>query len=112
MSSTPRDTDSDTITKSDTYTASDTVAPLVFKIHGMDCAEEVAILKRAFAPHVTLGRTKNRAGGDLVRRLVETLESPSPMTMHVDSLTMFESRLTPGGARYESILTAPLASVD
>ncbi len=66
--------------------------------------------RRAFTPHIALGRTKNRAGGALVARLVETLDGPSPMTMRVESLTLFESRLSASGARYCSVLGAPLRS--
>ncbi len=65
--------------------------------------------RRTFTPHITLGRTKNRAGGVLGKRLVETLDSPSPMKMRVESLTLFESRRAPAGAKYTSLLNAGLA---
>ncbi|MCH7872706.1 MAG: RNA 2',3'-cyclic phosphodiesterase [Planctomycetes bacterium] len=63
--------------------------------------------RRAFTPHITLGRAKNRAGGALVARLVDTMAGPPPMTMQVKSLTVFESRLSPSGARYHAVSTAP-----
>ncbi len=63
--------------------------------------------RRAFTPHITLGRAKSRAGEALVARLAETLNGPSPMTMRVKSLTVFESRLSPSAARHHALLTAP-----
>lgn len=65
--------------------------------------------RRAFTPHITLGRTRNRAGGTLVAIAVETLDGPPPMTFRVQSVTLFESELTPRGARYARVLSAPLA---
>jgi 2'-5' RNA ligase len=65
--------------------------------------------RRAFTPHITLGRAKNPAGGALLANVVETLDGPPPMTFRVQSLTLFESELTPAGARYSCVLNAPLA---
>ena len=70
---------------------------------------EFAPQRRAFTPHITLGRTRNRAGGALLAKIVERLDGPPPMTFRVQSLTLFESTLTPDGARYARVLSAPLA---
>lgn len=65
--------------------------------------------RRAFTPHITLGRPKSRAGGALVARLVETMDGPPAMKMRVKSLTLFGSRRSPSGSQYVPMLKAPLA---
>ena len=55
---------------------------------------------RRFHPHVTLGRSKNPAGGDVLRRVLEEVSAPTTPTMTVDEIVLFESRLAPGGAQY------------
>lgn len=39
-----------------------------FKITGMDCADEVAVLKSAIGPHVGAGRSRRDSGRDHGRR--------------------------------------------
>jgi 2'-5' RNA ligase len=58
--------------------------------------------RRAFRPHVTVGRV---ARGARVRD--GALEPPPALTFHVPSMTLYRSRSVRGGARYEE-----LASVD
>ena len=65
--------------------------------------------RRAFSPHITLGRARNRAGGTLLANVIETLAGPRPVTFRVKSLTLFKSELSPAGARYASVMSAPLA---
>jgi 2'-5' RNA ligase len=58
---------------------------------------------RPFHPHLTLGRFRGptrRSDGDAFRGfIVET-----PALVHVEHVTMYESRLTPRGPRYEPLL--------
>ncbi len=58
--------------------------------------------RRAFRPHVTVGRVARDA-----RVSASALEPPPQLTFHVPSMTLYRSRSVRGGARYEH-----LASVD
>jgi len=55
---------------------------------------------RAFHPHVTLGRGKSPAGGDVMRRVLEKVAAPTTGEMTVRQVVLFESRLLPSGAQY------------
>ena len=63
---------------------------------------------RAFHPHVTLGRGKSPAGGNVIRRVLEEATAPSTPEMTVTQVVLFESRLLPTGARYIPQLAARL----
>ncbi len=93
---------------------------------------------RAFRPHITLGRSRNRAGGEQIRRIVDDAAEPEraaramrrhdrrtppaaksrasriaaagggPLSMRVEAITLFESRLGSGGAVHVPLLVAPL----
>ena len=65
--------------------------------------------RRPYHPHVTIGRVKeaSREAGRRLRTLLgatAATSSPNP----VDAVTLFESRLSPTGARYEALLRVPL----
>lgn len=64
---------------------------------------------RPYTPHLTLGRVReiDRTGG---RRLREWLaETPADLgALHVDGLTLYRSRLSPAGPRYEILKVVPL----
>ncbi len=55
---------------------------------------------RRFHPHITLGRSKNTAGGDVMCRVLDEVTAPATPMMTVEEVVLFESRLAPGGARY------------
>jgi 2'-5' RNA ligase len=55
---------------------------------------------RRFHPHVTLGRSKSPAGGEVIRRVLGEIAVPAAPAMTVGELVLFESRLAPGGAQY------------
>lgn len=59
--------------------------------------------RRAYHPHVTLGRVK---GGRNVGRLQETIDELSDVEVgdiRIREFVLFESRLTPRGARYSAL---------
>jgi 2'-5' RNA ligase len=76
-------------------------------------AAEVAALevppeKRAYHPHVTLGRVRQPVHA---RGLPALLEDPQTVrfgAIDVDRLTLFLSKLKRGGARYSPVAHAPL----
>jgi len=61
--------------------------------------------KRRFHPHVTLGRVKS---GEAKRALVEEVEAREDVGVggfRVEEFHLYESELTPGGARYTVLST-------
>ncbi len=63
--------------------------------------------RRPFRAHLTLGRVKAPLGPGLGGLLRETAVAPAT-GCRVDRVTLFESRLSPRGATYSVIATAPL----
>jgi 2'-5' RNA ligase len=63
---------------------------------------------RAYHPHITLGRSKNASGGHLMSELLRTSPAPVSREMLVERVTVFESQLSPRGARYITRFTANL----
>jgi 2'-5' RNA ligase len=63
---------------------------------------------RAFHPHVTLGRSRGPDGAEVMRRALSELAAPSTGNMTVEQVVLFESQLSPQGARYTPRLKAPL----
>ncbi len=65
---------------------------------------------KAFRPHITLTRRKRSArptiDDDLAQQLPTGLQLPP---LPVSSVTLFESRLTPGGSIYRPLFKAPLS---
>ena len=62
---------------------------------------------RSYHPHITLGRGKDHAGSDRMRKLLDELEPPAPLGMTVERVVLFQSELAPSGARY-----TPLAKIN
>lgn len=76
------------------------------------CEEELgrhgfATESRPFAPHLTIGRFRER-GPDLTS-LLGRYAQRSLGRLPVARLVLFESRLLPGGARHTPLFTVPLA---
>jgi 2'-5' RNA ligase len=65
--------------------------------------------RRPYHPHITIGRVKHAARA-VSRQARAVLQSAGVKTGsgHVRSLTLFESRLGSGGARYDPLLRVPL----
>lgn len=58
---------------------------------------------REFRPHATVARLRPDA-----RVAGEKLPGPAPVTFYGEALTLYESRLRRGGARYEALARLPL----
>ena len=67
---------------------------------------DIPMEKRAFAPHLTIGRTR-RGTTDLAKTGV-TLSDTTIGHLDVDRLILFESQLLPGGAQHTPIIEVPL----
>ncbi len=61
---------------------------------------------RAFTPHITLGRSKSPAGSAAMREVLEGDAELPALQMTVNEIVLFESRLSPQGARYIRTQTA------
>lgn len=57
--------------------------------------------QRIFSPHLTLGRVKDSRGSNLSRLLGEV--KTETLTVSLDNLVLFESRLSPQGAKYAAL---------
>lgn len=66
-----------------------------------------------FHPHVTIGRLRRGPSGYMIRQIgrswLEANLSERGFDVHVSRVTLFRSHLGPGGARYETLYTAPVA---
>jgi 2'-5' RNA ligase len=64
--------------------------------------------RRPYHPHVTIGRIKEVDRGARRARAVFTGANLAPGSCDVTHVTLFQSRLSPAGARYEPLLRVPL----
>jgi len=64
--------------------------------------------KRAFHPHLTLGRVKGREGSRELRALMERLEARDFGTCRVGEVVLMQSTLSPAGPTYSPLHHAPL----
>ncbi|NLG41695.1 MAG: RNA 2',3'-cyclic phosphodiesterase [Phycisphaerae bacterium] len=65
---------------------------------------------RDFTPHITLGRSKSPAGAAAMREVLERTAALPTVEMTVKDIVLFESRLSPAGARYIRVQTSPLGT--
>ncbi len=68
---------------------------------------------RPFAPHLTLGRLRERASPEERKRIGETVEATEPedtAAMEAREVSLMRSTLTPRGAIYDCIATVELSS--
>jgi 2'-5' RNA ligase len=66
--------------------------------------------ERAYTPHLTLGRVReiDRASGQQLRGWLAAV--PAALgTQHVSGVTLYRSRLSPAGPRYEIVAEVPLS---
>jgi 2'-5' RNA ligase len=66
--------------------------------------------ERAFAPHLTLGRSRDPRGAPGFAPALTLAAAADPIPWRVADLVLFESHLSPKGPRYEAILRAPLGA--
>jgi 2'-5' RNA ligase len=60
---------------------------------------------RPFRPHVTVARLRAQA-----RAPRSVAAGPAPLEFHATAVTLFVSRLSPHGARYEALVSVPLVA--
>jgi 2'-5' RNA ligase len=63
---------------------------------------------RPFHPHVTLARARDPRGDRDLARARAALDPPGAASMLVEDVVLFESRLSPSGARYTALTRSPL----
>ncbi len=69
---------------------------------------------RPWSAHLTLGRLRDRAGGDDRRRFAQFAQGvgwKTPLSFEVDAISLIRSQLTPAGPIYTDLAAAPLTAV-
>jgi 2'-5' RNA ligase len=64
--------------------------------------------RRKYHPHVTIGRARESSGGGTRARALLESGNLHAGSCGVSHITLFQSRLSPRGAQYESFLRVPL----
>ena len=74
-----------------------------------DCLETInfAVGEKYFHPHLTIARIKSIEGVNTLANLTKTIK-PNKLPETVDSLIIYQSELTPEGAKYTQLLKAKL----
>lgn len=67
--------------------------------------------ERSFKPHLTLCRVKDPRDGRELGKLVEALRPNIKMDFRADSFVLFESVLSPKGAKYTALKVVRLDSI-
>jgi len=83
--------------------ASDNLAPLAVHIEDALAPLGIAREKRAYAPHLTLGRFKSADGLGRLQQLIAALPSTQFGQFGADSFILYQSRLSPKGAEYTKL---------
>lgn len=83
----------------------DALLALVTRLEGALRRLGLAIEKRRYRPHITLGRVRS-GGAELAAAHMSTLFLP--VTVHLDRLELYESRLHAGGPEYRPLGGCPL----
>ncbi|HYS27521.1 MAG TPA: RNA 2',3'-cyclic phosphodiesterase [Vicinamibacterales bacterium] len=65
---------------------------------------------RAYSPHLTLARVREPAGLRSAQ-LLEGLTDRTVGTVHIDAITLFQSKLSPKGPTYTPLLRIPVGPV-
>ncbi len=64
--------------------------------------------ERPYSPHLTLGRARDGRGAPGLAGALAQAAQAEGVTWRAGALVLFESHLSPRGARYEALLRAPL----
>lgn len=64
--------------------------------------------RRAYSPHLTIGRVRSLRGWRSTRRAIEEAATREFGISRIEKITLYRSILGPGGATYESIAAFPL----
>lgn len=65
---------------------------------------------RAFTPHITLARSRSAEDSRQISALLTAAAAPASIEFDVRHVTLFESALRPGGARYVALSRTPLGT--
>ena len=71
----------------------------------------LSLEKRAFSPHLTLGRVRDTASGDQRRRIGQALAEvalEAEVSWKVSEVKLIRSTLKPSGAVYDALGSCPL----
>ena len=68
--------------------------------------------ERPFHAHLTLGRVKSASNGDQLRSHLEEYPVPPLNTITVETVTLYQSILSPEGPTYQSLHTSYLSEVN
>lgn len=66
--------------------------------------------RRQFQPHLTLARIRDTRDGRGLAEALEGFRAVSPGSQEVRAMIVYESRLSPSGARYEALEEVPLGN--
>jgi len=99
--------------------ADDSLPALAHKVHEACSALEIETEARAYSPHLTLARSgsgsprpkRDERSTPSMKRLAERiagLPAPDFGTMHAKEFFLYESKLSPGGAKYAKLKGFPL----
>jgi 2'-5' RNA ligase len=83
--------------------ASDNLAPLAAQVEDLLSPLGIVREKRAYAPHLTLGRFKSADGLERLQQLIAALSSTRFGQCDADSFVLYQSRLSPKGAEYTKL---------
>jgi 2'-5' RNA ligase len=67
--------------------------------------------KRAFSPHITLGRVKGPMNLPRLREIIGSLENEHWGDQEVRNLVLYRSHLNPGGVEYEIVHVFPFGKI-
>ncbi len=93
------------------YGAVDALADLHHRIERALARRGLPPERRRFSPHLTLGRVQEGLPAAEMRRVgpaVLDAATPAPAEIPVDAVSLMQSRLQPGGARYTRLGAWPL----
>lgn len=89
----------------------DALAELQHQVEGALARRGLPRERRRFSPHLTLGRVREGISPAEIRRIgpaVLDTATPAPQEIPVEAVSLMQSHLLPGGARYTCLARWPL----